>query len=795
MKLRTRLFLWVGIIFIFAFGLSLIFEIFTTDKNLKEAEVALREKILHLNEERRSHMEEYLHVALAEDQAQVDSLLLRIARDPKFGATLFLDPPNVNLAAPAHSAYLFKNARWIDFIQTTKDNELSSLLVPIDFPMKTAHEVPIDERISWVLLDSDKEMQHPYIGVRLRLDPPKGKDFSILIDQMIEMEWGMTILFNPEGLLGFEPKKIKDARIEGQMDISAFLLGVEHAAEYLKKNQEKGWIKKDIEKRTKGDIFKEKPFDRGIQCLEKEGEVVNDRIIQLLQRGDQAIMLSTLTSLYPGGEFGSTPFDRMAPKGIARFPEKNQAGHLVLSEEALFQKQIFDAAKYLQMYPSYKECKGLGSSIAVIASPDLERAFIGNALALKGKSAEGSLTVAIDADKLLQDLVLSVHKDAFLVHKGKIINGYNMKGDEIPNPSKSLPLDEKMLKTRSGLISWHGKCFYYLHMTPFKDLDLHFFILETEKEAFSLVHSLDKGSREVIKHVSFNMRIIAVIALALVLLLLQNVAKRITKPITSLARLTQDVASGKLEDIELPEAPKGRHDEIAVLCESFSQMVVGLREKEKVKGVLNKVVSPEIAEEIMKGKIHLGGEERKVTILFADIRSFTHMSANKSPQEVIEMLNNCMTKVSHEIDEFGGVIDKYVGDEVMALFGAPLEKEDSSLKAVQCALKIVDVLREWNKERTEKGLHPIEMGIGIHTGVVIAGNMGSENRLNYTVIGSNANLASRLCSIAKPMEILITKDTLVEPRVQEGIDVEQMPPTEIKGFDKSFIFYRVKGGK
>jgi len=309
------------------------------------------------------------------------------------------------------------------------------------------------------------------------------------------------------------------------------------------------------------------------------------------------------------------------------------------------------------------------------------------------------------------------------------------------------------------------------------------------------VRSIDEGSRQVIKKVSFNMRFIAIIVLFLVLLVLNKIAKRITKPISSLAKATESVAAGRLEGIELPDIPKGRHDEITTLVHSFSQMVTGLKEKEKVKGVLNKVVSPEIAQEIMKGKVQLGGEERKVTVLFADIRNFTHMSAEMPPQEVVEMLNTCMTKISHIVDEYGGVIDKYVGDEVMALFGAPLEQEDSTLKAVQCAKKMLQVLSEWNQERKNANKPPVEMGIGIHTGNVLIGNMGAENRLNYTVIGSNVNLAARLCGYAKEGQILISKETLQEPHVSENIEAEELPRAELKGYEEKILLYSVKGVK
>lgn len=794
MKLRTRLFLWVGTIFFVAFGASLVFETQTTDHSLKKSEKDLRKEILQLNEKKRENMEHFLHISLSEDQAQIDSLLLRIARDPKFGGGLFIEPENINLIAPAHAAYMYKSNKWIDFIQTTKEGRLTSLLIPIDYPMETVHNIPIDEKISWVVLDTDEEIKKPLIGVRLKANPKRKESLAMSIDEMIEVDWGLTVLFDPAAIEDWKkPPPLSQEEIE-EVDLANFLIGMAHAAEYLKGKSSKEWVA-DIRKRAQPDFFKNVPFDLEIQCLHQDESALNNQIIQQLQKGDQAVMIGALSSLFPTGEFGLSPFSKEAPKGIARFPIPDRAGHAVFTSGVFFQKKICDDAAYFEAHPSEQNCEGVGNFMTVISSPLLDRVFVGNTLLLKGEKGEGYLTIGLDVDSLLLDLVLSINQDAFLVHDEKVISAYSEDGKKMSHTHDDFPFKKSMLKQTSGVVDWKEETYYFLQMTPFKNLDLHFFILKPEEKAFALVNSVDEGSREVLKKVSFNMRIIAVIALAFVLILLHKVAKRITKPIASLARLTKDVASGRLEGIEMPEMPKGRHDEITTLCDSFCKMVIGLKEKEKVKGVLNKVVSPEIAQEITKGTIQLGGEERKVTVFFADIRNFTRMSAKKDPKEVVEMLNTCMTKISHKIDEFGGVIDKYVGDEVMALFGAPLEKEDSALKAIQCALETIKVLKEWNKEREAGGLHSIEMGFGIHTGNVLVGNMGAENRLNYTVIGSNVNFANRLCSAAGPMEILISKETLAETHVAEHIEVQEHTAVELKGYEESFVVYTVKGAK
>lgn len=795
MKLRTRLFLWVGALFFVAFGLSLFFENYTTDANLKEAETNLRNQIFALGEQKRESAELYLHNSLVKEQALIDSLLVRFARDPELGANLFLNPDDLEIQASVHSAYLFRNKNWINFIQSTKNGKLTSLLIPIDFPMTTTHFIPIEEGFGWVVMHSDRKFDRPFIGVRFHNPKVDQSTLTMSIDHIIQLDWGLTVLFSPESLSLLDLDKPLPSTFRHE-DFPDFFDSLKKATQYVKEKQgEKGWIQREIKEKTKGkNPFASEAFDIGIRCLKEEGEALNNRIVQLLQQSDQAIMLSRLTSLFPTGFFGDRYFSKKAPKGIARFPKGFHAGHTVFLEEVMFTERIFDDQSYIQEHSSLKECEGVGSSLAVISMPEKNEVFVGNSLQLKGYDSEGVLTVGISVDELVQNLVYASGQMALLVHGDQVVSAFDQKGEPLFDKAK-VPFKKEMVSHKKGIIEWNGKSYYYLQMVPFSSVDLHFFILEPEKSAFALVRSIEEGSREVIEKVSLSMRLSAIVGLVFVLLILHRIARKITKPIAQLAGVTQDVAEGKLDQVEIPKAPHGRSDEVATLIDSFEKMVSGLKEKEKVKGVLNKVVSPEIAQEITKGTIHLGGEERKVTVLFGDIRNFTRMSSHLPPQEVVELLNTCMTKVSHEIDEQGGVIDKYVGDEVMALFGAPIEKEDSALSAIRAALSMVNVLNEWNEERKNKGLAPVEMGFGIHTGLVLVGNMGAENRLNYTVIGSDVNLASRLCSAAAPMEILISQETLNEPHVQESILVEEYPNVQIKGFDSAFTLYRVKGAK
>lgn len=222
-------------------------------------------------------------------------------------------------------------------------------------------------------------------------------------------------------------------------------------------------------------------------------------------------------------------------------------------------------------------------------------------------------------------------------------------------------------------------------------------------------------------------------------------ARSVTKPVKLLAEGAKKIREGDYNH----HVNITQRDEMGELAESFNSMVTGLAERDKVRNLLGKVVSPEVAEELLRKDIELGGEEREVTILFSDVRNFTSMCEGKKPTEILTLLNNYLTRVSAVIEEHGGVVDKYIGDAVMALFGAPLKHDNDPSRAVATALGMCDALSVMNVELVERGLAPLGVGIGINTAEVVAGNMGSNNRLNYTVVGDGVNLASRLEGLTK----------------------------------------------
>lgn len=234
----------------------------------------------------------------------------------------------------------------------------------------------------------------------------------------------------------------------------------------------------------------------------------------------------------------------------------------------------------------------------------------------------------------------------------------------------------------------------------------------------------------------------ALVAASLVALV---VARGISRPLQQLAQATRQVARGDYaQRLHLAQA-----DEIGQLAGDFNHMTAGLAERDRVRDLLGKVVSPEIASQLLSTELQLGGEEREVTILFADLRDFTSLSEKMTPADLLALLNRYLDRMSVIVEKHGGVIDKYIGDAIMALYGAPVAEPDAAARALATAREMVDALAALNEELAGEGRPPLAFGIGINTARVVAGNMGSKNRLNYSVIGDGVNLAARLETLTK----------------------------------------------
>ena len=262
-----------------------------------------------------------------------------------------------------------------------------------------------------------------------------------------------------------------------------------------------------------------------------------------------------------------------------------------------------------------------------------------------------------------------------------------------------------------------------------------------------------------------------------------------TRSVFRLVEGTKAIAAGNFQiSLTVPS-----RDEIGDLVQAFNQMAKSLREKEMIKQAFTRYVAREVVEEILKDpeQIALTGERREVTVLFCDIRGFTPLSERLSPEAVVALLNEFYTLMIDTVFKYEGTLDKFLGDAVMAVFGAPISHEDHSGRAIRTALAMQAGIEELSKKRVLEGKEPIAVGIGVSAGEAVAGTVGTENRMEYTVIGDRVNLAARLEANASPGQILISQWTY--EKVDKLVNARTLGYFKVKGKEEEVEVYEVLG--
>lgn len=235
-------------------------------------------------------------------------------------------------------------------------------------------------------------------------------------------------------------------------------------------------------------------------------------------------------------------------------------------------------------------------------------------------------------------------------------------------------------------------------------------------------------------------------------------ARDLVQPVRRLIASAQAVRAG---DYRSARAEAVNEDEIGELAETFNSMVDSIEKREREHDLFGRMVSPEVREKMLAGQLKLGGENREVVVLFSDIRNFTAQCEGMSAAKVVEMLNEYLTEMTAAVKEWDGYVNNFMGDAIMVVFGAPFEHPDASWAAVQAAFGMRERLEALNRRRQARGEAPIGHGIGLARGTVVAGQMGSIDRFQYTVIGDAVNVAARLESLTKEYPnnpILVTAD-------------------------------------
>ena len=292
------------------------------------------------------------------------------------------------------------------------------------------------------------------------------------------------------------------------------------------------------------------------------------------------------------------------------------------------------------------------------------------------------------------------------------------------------------------------------------------------------------------------LRIIAITVAVffLAILIIRFFSRSLTNPIEDLVAATNSIDRGNY-NIHLRPRTK---DEIGYLTDRFTNMAGGLAERNRLMTTFTKFVNKDIAEKAANGQLTLGGEDKNATVFFSDIRSFTAMSEKMTAPQVVEFLNDYFTRMVDCVNRTNGIVDKFIGDAVMAVWGAATTNgspEEDAWAAVKAALMMRIALYHFNENQIAHGRNPIKIGCGINSGPIVAGQIGSEDHMNYTVIGDTVNLASRTEALNKPFatDILITENTYL--LVKDKIIAEEMPGVHVKGKTDPIKMYAVVNAK
>jgi len=251
----------------------------------------------------------------------------------------------------------------------------------------------------------------------------------------------------------------------------------------------------------------------------------------------------------------------------------------------------------------------------------------------------------------------------------------------------------------------------------------------------------------------------------------------------------------RVEESDLDvQVPVTTNDELGYLGERFNQMTAGLRQGEMLRNLLNLYVSPEVAREALEHGTKLGGKRVECTVLFSDIRGFTSLSERLSPEVLIDLLNRYMVAMVEVVVEKGGMVNKFGGDSLLAVFGTPLNpSEDHAACAVRAAQGMQRALVAFNETQRLHHSPTLKIGIGVATGAVIAGNVGGRERIEYTVIGDTVNLASRLQDKTKELDvdILLSQQSFQHASRYMSLQASSLPSMSVKGKREPVAVYAI----
>lgn len=849
MQIRLRIFLWVFLLFVVFLAAVFILSDIEIESQLDSARRDIEKEIVTMNENEREDLLAYLALEITNFHEKISTLFSNIEFLIDL-QKLYL-PTNVNLKTNTwdNAATLLISHSWLDYVQVIMDGKESSFIVSEPPYLENLVRVAVSTKLSVFVEKVAKTGEVrvyaavPYWNneILFRLEQTTNPDTLGLLPK--SDDW---LLFDIDTFMQIDPKTLKAQDLnlevfpksvptivhssEGMKNLVQTTIDmIAFTQEELRKHpniEEEVRNSESVQKMLRMDANFDKILEKEVSqfCHESLCQILEKRInrdhwqrLRYWERqSEQLQLIWELATITGSGLWDFDPFAKFAPKGIARVPWQDvksyDAGEPAIGSFARTTSIFRQAPIRIQRSCPYVEQESSSVSLCVnkrydiVSSPKLNSIFLTGSMFFKmpvppqKEPRTSQLTLGISLDDMLYRLAIVSPNNLMMVTNNGIVRMYTSKG-QVEDLTHNFPLPlTKAIQEKTGVIKdIKGNEYYFIHLTSLTKnngmSDGHVLVIERKGGEEAMMLKLRTYAHALMRRISEQSALIALACLIVVLLILNQVIKNITKPLRKLAKGARAVGAGHFSEVEIPKKAKERGDEIGALCFAFSQMIQEIQKGEEVRSLLDKVVSKEVAEKILSEGVKLGGEVRDVTIMFSDIRNFTQITEHMDPQDVLHMLNDCLTILSRVIDDFSGVIDKYEGDEIMALFGAPLDMENQALTAVLCAIEMREVLAVWNTQREASGKCRLEIGTGIHTGPGVAGNVGAENHLSYTVLGHTVNLAARICNHAEAMEILVTEEVINRPLVKEHVTYEPLEPVQFKGVSQPVPLFRITGKK
>ena len=451
-------------------------------------------------------------------------------------------------------------------------------------------------------------------------------------------------------------------------------------------------------------------------------------------------------------------------------------------------KQGLSASDLQAILPKYRkkfQASFSGRVVLVNVSPGFATPLLALSVPLGGGDSSSQIAILVSK---MQSILTSFQSpglaEVFMVNEA---------GEIVTHPNRSVTLAGKSLagspivknmqssKFNSSQIRYTEEDGYYLAgFRKIPSVGLGVVATVKESKAFAGVYRIRRRNFYLM---------VTVICLAILIAFL--FARQLVLPVKELTKAARQILLG---NFRFRVTPRYR-DEIGLLSDTFNKMSHGLEERENLKESFERFVNKEIAELSLGGGLGLGGERKECSIFFSDIRGFTAMSEKLRPEEVVEFLNEYFGAMVECVNENGGIVDKFIGDAIMAHWGAIKSTPNNAQSAIDAALDMRAALQKYNEGRGSKPKPAIRMGMGINTGSVIAGQIGSSERLDYTVIGDAVNLASRVESLTKHfgVDLLITDHA--HAKVRGIFHTEAMHKIKVRGKSKPVTVYAVLGRK